>query len=105
MLIESVKFEIRDVGHPNVLTLEKTAKNTWAIRDGRACMSKTLSPTFTYEPGPSHRTEDFLRDHRFTFEEAITVLKKLQEKNAIHRQHTSMGDSGRQCCSSNEGNV
>jgi len=51
--------------------------DTWAITEGARCYGKARSTDATmrwhYEPSPSNRTPAFLRNHRYTLNEAFDI--------------------------------
>lgn len=47
----------------------------FAIQSGSLVLNRDLE--WCYEPLPSNRTEDFIKNTRFTFDEAVELLKKL----------------------------
>lgn len=79
MLVEPIKYRITDVGYDVDLFLEERCDDSWAITDGIMCMNKNFD--FEYEPSPSNRTEKFLKEFRFTFNESIEQIEKISKKN------------------------
>lgn len=63
------------IGEGSVMSvsLESNGKDKWAIRThNQLCLGKNLE--WDYEPLPSSRTEEWLKAHRFSLEEALTLL-------------------------------
>ena len=64
---------------PEATKLENGIPTSWAVKDGHFCLSKDHQ--FEYEPQPSSRTEEWLKQHRFkTAEEAYDFF--MDGKNA-----------------------
>lgn len=59
-------------------------ENQWAVLDSSGdCYNRKLEDT--YESQPSSRTKKFLKDHRFTLEEAIEIAQKVTKIVKINR--------------------
>lgn len=54
----------------------------WAVRRHSMCASR--SGKFGYEPLPSSRSPYYLKTHRFTLDEALTLARKLAPKIVIN---------------------
>jgi hypothetical protein len=61
------------------ITVERTGDESWAVRDGRIVLSKTLG--WIIERTPSNRDDDYLEDVRDTFEVAVARAKAEVEKD------------------------
>lgn len=56
-------------------TIERTGVESWAVRNGKHCLNKEF--WFEYEPMPSSRSEEFLKNHRWkTPQEALDALEQ-----------------------------
>lgn len=61
------------------ITLERrgyVGEDCWAIKDGDACYNRRTK-RWEYEVGPSSRSDRFLRDCRYTREEAHPLIFRL----------------------------
>ncbi len=57
------------------ILLSYRGKGNWAVLDGmKNCWSKK-EKGFVYEPMPSNRDDDFLKDCRFSFEEGLEIIR------------------------------
>lgn len=54
---------------------ESSGKGRWAIRHAGSCLSRTGQ--WVWEPQPSSRTDRWLRDHRFSENEAKGLISAL----------------------------
>jgi hypothetical protein len=61
------------------ITVERTGDESWAVRDGRIVLSKTLG--WIIERTPSNRDDDYLDDVRDTFEVAVARAEAEVEKD------------------------
>lgn len=60
-----VKYSLND---DYGIYVEERGPNSWAVTYSRSCMS--VSGEWSYELMPSNRTEEFIKEHRFSTPEA-----------------------------------
>lgn len=60
--------------HSWSLTVEYRGRGLWAVKHGSFCLSRTFE--WDHEMRPSSREDEWLRAHRFTFEEALDYAKR-----------------------------
>ena len=56
--------------------------NGWALTMGRTCFSKT-SMDFEYEPSPSNRDDEYMKDHRMSLHEALELAQTVMEQRRV----------------------
>lgn len=59
-----------------VKRVQPSGATLWALKDGDHCYNKRTR-RFEYEPRPSSRTDEFLRDCRMTLAEARKIVPRL----------------------------
>lgn len=89
LLSKATSFLIwgHDSGHDWDITVENRGKDRWAICLGRSCWNKT-EKDFVYESLPSSRTEEFMKNSRFSLQEAVGLAQNISEVYEKARQKT-----------------
>ena len=77
-------YQMLDKRRPLRIERRSYEEDIWCVHDGFGCMSRKLE--FNYESLPSNREEKWLREHRFTLEDAKKLIRQLfemWEKNSV----------------------
>ena len=79
-ILQPVKYSIGnpdDPNEPNRNYIEYCGRTGWAVRNTFRCMS--INGDWVFEPLPSSRTDEFLKEHRFSSPELAleTYIKNI----------------------------
>ena len=73
-----------ELGYLEIVSIDYRGDNgvvegKWAVINKGSCWNKS-SHKFVYEPSPSNRTDRFFKNTRFTFEEALKIVKLIRRR-------------------------
>lgn len=83
--MDDVRNELKDYATEYTIGNYKLAwrGKDWAITDGNLVYNKKTKE-LVYEPMPSSRSDNFLKNCRFELDEAKNIVNKLNKKHDSH---------------------